>query len=193
MRIIAGELRGRPILPPKGENTRPITDRVKQALFDRLWSSGKLEGAVVLDLFAGTGSMGLESLSRGAAHVTFVEKDREAVELLKKNLETFKLTDRATVLPSDALNSALLSIVSSKPLTLIFVDPPYAMTEEERDAARVREQVVRVFDRAAPAAWLILRTAGETEVPPIEPWQGPTNWNYGSMTLHAFYKAPDPA
>ena len=188
MRIIAGELRGRPILSPKGDGTRPITDRVKQALFDRLWASGRLEGAVVLDLFAGTGSMGLECLSRGAQFVTFVEKDREAVDLLKKNVETFKVAERCFVLPSDALNSALLHIVSSRPLTLVFVDPPYSMTEEGRDVERVREQIVRLFDRCAPGAWLIVRTAATTGVVAIEPWQGPTSWNYGSMTLHAYYK-----
>src|SRR5687768_6336297 len=84
MRIIAGEFRGRRLLPPEGTDvTLPITDRVKQSLFDIL--APRIEGARVYDLFAGTGSMGLECLSRGAAHATFFEADRSAVQRLQKN------------------------------------------------------------------------------------------------------------
>ncbi|MHC4996742.1 MAG: RsmD family RNA methyltransferase, partial [Planctomycetota bacterium] len=83
MRIIAGDHRGRRLLGPEGKNTtRPITDRVKVSLFDRLAAAGRIEGAVVLDLFSGTGSMGLECLSRGARHVTFVDRDRVALDRL---------------------------------------------------------------------------------------------------------------
>src|SRR3954463_10464834 len=85
MRIIAGEFRGRKLLAPEGDITRPITDRVKQSLFDIL--TPEIEGAKVYDLFAGTGSMGLECLSRGAKHSTFFESDRSAVTRLKKNIE----------------------------------------------------------------------------------------------------------
>src|SRR5215213_11146140 len=90
MRIIAGEFRGRRLLPPEGADvTRPITDRVKQSLFDIL--APDIEGARVLDLFAGTGSMGLESLSRGAAHATFFEADRSAAKRLRRNIDTLKV------------------------------------------------------------------------------------------------------
>ena len=81
MRIIAGEFRGRKLIPPQGDATRPITDRVKQSLFDIL--TPRIDGARIYDLFAGTGSMGLECLSRGAAHSTFFEADRSALERLK--------------------------------------------------------------------------------------------------------------
>src|ERR1051325_10515280 len=99
MRIIAGEFRGRKLLPPQGDATRPITDRVKQSLFDIL--TPHIEGARVYDLFAGTGSMGLESLSRGATHVAFFESDRSAIERLKKNIATLKLESRSQIIPGD--------------------------------------------------------------------------------------------
>src|SRR3954463_11454418 len=85
MRIIAGEFRGRRLLPPEGDTTRPITDRAKQSLFDIL--APRIEGSRVYDCFAGTGSMGLECLSRGAAAVTFFESDRSALARLRKNID----------------------------------------------------------------------------------------------------------
>src|SRR5262250_426224 len=99
MRIIAGEFRSRPILAPKGEATRPITDRVKQSLFDIL--SPRIEGARVYDCFAGTGSMGLECLSRGAIHATFFEADRSASRRLKQNIQTLNVSDRSWVVTED--------------------------------------------------------------------------------------------
>src|SRR5688500_5993687 len=96
MRIIAGEHRGRKLLPPEGDVTRPITDRVKQSLFDIL--TPRIERAIVYDLFAGTGSMGLECLSRGADRATFFEADRSAVNRLKKNIDALKLADRSQVI-----------------------------------------------------------------------------------------------
>src|SRR5258708_37654185 len=99
MRIIAGEHRGRKLLGPESETTRPITDRAKQSVFDILtpW----IEGANVYDCFAGTGSMGLECLSRGAVRVAFFESDRSAVKLLRRNIEAMKVGQRSTVIPGD--------------------------------------------------------------------------------------------
>src|SRR5437016_8160373 len=99
MRIIAGEFRSRQLLAPRSDATRPITDRAKQSLFDILQPD--LPGAIVYDCFAGTGSMGLECLSRGAAHVTFFESDRSAVALLRKNIATLGVSDRSTVIDRD--------------------------------------------------------------------------------------------
>src|SRR5918997_2078096 len=95
MRIIAGEFRGRKLLPPGGDVTRPVTDRVKQSLFDIL--TPLLDNAIVYDCFAGTGSMGLECLSRGARRAVFFEADRSAMERLRKNIATLGVADRATV------------------------------------------------------------------------------------------------
>ncbi len=99
MRIIAGEHRGRNLLAPEGDVTRPITDRVKQSLFDIL--SPRIEGARVYDCFAGTGSMGLECLSRGAAHATFFEGDRSALVRLAKNIESIRATGQSTMVKGD--------------------------------------------------------------------------------------------
>src|SRR3954470_169426 len=99
MRIIAGEFRSRRLLAPASDATRPITDRVKQSLFDML--TPQIENARVYDCFAGTGSMGLECLSRGAAHAMFFEADRSAAALLRKNIASLRVGDRSTVIDRD--------------------------------------------------------------------------------------------
>ena len=124
MRIIAGEFRGRKLLPPLGTVTRPITDRVKQSLFDIL--TPLLPGANVYDCFAGTGSLGLESLSRGAGKATFFEKDASALKLLRRNIDALGLQDRATVIGGDVFKWLhVQSIDASSRADLIFFDPPY--------------------------------------------------------------------
>ena len=100
MRVIAGVAKGRRLLPVPGEGTRPITDRVKESLFDIL--GGDIEGARLLDLFAGTGSVGIEALSRGAERVVFVDNARKAIETLRRNLQATGLTEGAEVVQGDA-------------------------------------------------------------------------------------------
>ena len=131
MRIIAGEFRGRKILPPASDATRPITDRVKQSVFDIL--TPLLDGATVFDCFAGTGSMGLECLSRGAKKVLFFESDRSALKLLDKNIEALKLRDRADIIPGDLFKwfeSPTKSQDSTIPADIIFLDPPYSFLKD---------------------------------------------------------------
>jgi len=136
MRIISGKFKGHPLVsPPGGEAvTRPITDRAKQSLFDALQDCFAVDGGgTVLDCFAGTGSMGLECLSRGAAQAVFVERDRGALRALKENIAALDYTTRATILPIDAyaLAASLSTHTSSllTPLTVAFVDPPYSHTD----------------------------------------------------------------
>ncbi len=120
MRIIAGSARSRRLVGPPGLTTRPMTDRVRESLFSSI--AAWLPDSVVVDLYAGTGSMGLEALSRGAADVTFVERDREALAALNKNIDTVGLGGgwyRAMWMPF--LDRA------SGPVDLVFVDPPYAV------------------------------------------------------------------
>jgi 16S rRNA (guanine966-N2)-methyltransferase len=120
MRIIAGDWRGRTLVTPKGDDTRPTADRTREALFSMLVSRlGSFEDLRVADLFAGTGALGLEALSRGAAHCTFVENDRLALEALKTNVT--KLSANADV----RSGSALALGHASKPFDLILMDPPY--------------------------------------------------------------------
>ncbi len=125
MRIVAGIWRGRALTAPPGETTRPTADRVRQALFDRLlhapWGGrGLIEGAQVLDAFAGTGALGLEALSRGAARACFIERDRAALTALRANIAACGAGDVCAVLPADALSAR-----RGSPCGLVFFDPPY--------------------------------------------------------------------
>lgn len=122
MRVISGTARGRKLQAPPGRATRPITDRAKEGIFNMLVSLGGVEDAVVVDLFAGSGSFGIESLSRGAAKVVFVERDRAAVRTIEANLATLGLEDRAEVRPM-AVESALAGLPRAD---IAFCDPPYA-------------------------------------------------------------------
>ncbi|HEX8450135.1 MAG TPA: 16S rRNA (guanine(966)-N(2))-methyltransferase RsmD [Allosphingosinicella sp.] len=119
MRIIAGRWRGRPLLAPPGDSTRPTADRVREALFSMLASRlGSFEGLQVADLFAGSGALGLEALSRGAAHCVFVENDRRAADAIRANIAS--LGASGEVLTRNAEHSALPA-----PADLAFLDPPY--------------------------------------------------------------------
>jgi len=129
MRIIAGQFRGRRLLPPDTSATRPITDRVKQSLFDIL--SPRIEGAQVYDCFAGTGSMGLECLSRGCRFVTFFESDRSALKRLRENLQALSLSGRGAVVPGDLMKWAQSAPPAQQPIDLIFLDPPYRMSVDD--------------------------------------------------------------
>lgn len=124
MRIVAGRHRGARLEAPPGDATRPTSDRARQALFDTL-TGGRfdidLNDAVVLDLFAGTGALGLEALSRGAARAVFVEKDRAALAVLNRNIAHLKAGDRALVLAQDATELGR----ARTPAALVLMDPPY--------------------------------------------------------------------
>ncbi|SHF61003.1 16S rRNA (guanine966-N2)-methyltransferase [Jatrophihabitans endophyticus] len=121
-RIIAGQAKGRRLAVP-GAGTRPTSDRAREGLFNTLAATMPLDGARVLDLFAGTGAVGLEALSRGAAAAVFVESNRRAVEVLRRNVETVGLPG-ARVVPAPV--SRFLGDGPGEPFDLVFADPPYA-------------------------------------------------------------------
>ena len=121
MRVVAGELRGRKISAPDGTTTRPTTDMAREAIFNALTSLDVIVDAAVLDLFAGSGALGIEALSRGAKHCTFIERDREALASLQDNIKKLGLTDRTTVIRADVLIAA--TKVSG--IDLVMADPPY--------------------------------------------------------------------
>ena len=130
MRIIAGTWRGRVLRAPSGAATRPTADRVRQALFDMLlhapWGGrGVLDGAHVLDVFAGTGALGLEALSRGAAFATFIEQDRAALAALRANIALPGAGRNCAVLASNALAAPACAASGGTPGNLVFLDPPY--------------------------------------------------------------------
>jgi 16S rRNA (guanine966-N2)-methyltransferase len=124
MRIIAGSRKGRRIAAPPGLDTRPTGDRVREAVFNLV---GPVDGARVLDLYAGSGAMGLEALSRGAEHATFVERDRVAAATILRNAETLGLEDAATLRREDARRVLASDAAAGTLYDLVLVDPPYRM------------------------------------------------------------------
>ena len=122
VRVVAGELRGRTFEAPEGGTTRPTTDKVREAVFNALVSLGVVEDAVVADLYAGCGALGIEALSRGAEQCTFVERDSQALRYLRANLEKLGIADRSRVVPTDV--SAVAASLTG--VDLVLADPPYS-------------------------------------------------------------------
>jgi 16S rRNA (guanine966-N2)-methyltransferase len=156
MRVIAGELGGRRLQAPRGKSTRPTSDRVREALFAML---GELDGARVLDLFAGSGALGIEALSRGAAETVFVERSEPALRALGANLDALGLAEpQAQVRRAEALVALRSARRRKETYDLIFIDPPYSQAHDwgpELSAAlppllRPAARVVVESDRRAP-------------------------------------------
>ena len=124
MRVVAGTHRGRRLRAPRGADTRPTADRVREAVFSIL---GPIDGLRVLDLFAGSGAMGVEALSRGAAHATFVDRDPQAIACVRANLEALGLADRAEVIKRDWRSAVRGLAASQRFCGLCVMDPPYTV------------------------------------------------------------------
>jgi 16S rRNA (guanine966-N2)-methyltransferase len=163
VRVIAGELRGRRLSAPDAPGVRPTTDRVREAVFDILYSLGGVEGMQVLDLFAGSGAMGIEALSRGAASVTFVERDAGALEVVRRNLAGCGRPDAermgdATLIRADA--DAWVATTASR-YHLALCDPPYDYAEWNTLLARLPADLA-VLESSAPlasvAGWTVVRS-----------------------------------
>lgn len=196
MRIIAGDQRGRAILgPADAKTTRPITDRVKESLFNRLTSLGLLApdgdkpGWSVLDVFCGTGSLGLEALSRGAAQCTFVDQDRDAIARLRDNAQALGVINRAQIVHGSALAGFWTASLRPGSIQIAFIDPPYAMMEDEK----VRRQVLDLVERLRPSmeagGVVMVRTPVEVQLPELDAFDAAASVSYGGMRLH-FYQAP---
>ena len=169
MRVIAGEFGGRKLIAPDGLSTRPTTDKVRQAVFNSLGSMGVLDGATVADLYAGSGALGIEALSRGAASCIFVERDRAALAALRANLKTLGIEDRARVAGSDVL--AYAPGITSVDIALI--DPPYTFTHWPDLLAVLRADLVVAesgTEVEAPQGWeqLKVRRHGRTVITMLE-------------------------
>ncbi len=123
MRIIGGRLQRQSLSSPEGHLTRPTTDRAREAIFNMIFSRLELRDTYVLDLFAGTGALGLEAISRGAAHATFVESEPAVLRFVSKNAERLGVEDQCTVVKSEA--AAYLRKYNGPPFSVIFADPPY--------------------------------------------------------------------
>ena len=156
MRVIAGQWRGRPLVAPKGDATRPTADRTREALFSMLTSRlGSFEGLAVADLFAGSGALGIEALSRGAGSCLFVEQDGAALDALKANLA--KLGTRGDV----RAGSVMALGPATRPLDLIMMDPPYGT-----GAGLVALDKLARLGWIAPATWVSIETAKPEELAP---------------------------
>lgn len=156
MRVIAGEWRGRKLIAPKGEATRPTADRMRETLFSMLTSRlGSFEGLQVADLFAGSGAIGLEALSRGAASCVFVEQDRDALSAIRANITALGADLRSRV---EAASATQLRAVT-KPLDIILVDPPYRSGTGEVALDRLQR-----LGWIGPETWISLETAGTEDV-----------------------------
>ena len=157
MRIIAGQFRGRRLQVPQGFETRPTADRVREALFSILASRlGSFEDLRVADLYAGSGALGLEALSRGAAHATFVENDPKAQSAIKANADKLGVIERARIIGGSAL-----VLPRSDPFDLVFADPPYSS-----GSGTAVVKAVTSADWLAPAGWLSVETDRRD---PVEP------------------------
>ncbi len=152
MRVIAGLYRGRTLKSPTWEGLRPTSDRLRETLFNVL--APRVAGARVLDGFAGTGAVGIEALSRGAAHVTFVERDPRAVALIEENLRRCGIADRYAIIRANA--ATLRPTPAESPYDLIVLDPPYAAEADTRAA------LVAAAGRLAPDGLLVLERAART-------------------------------
>ena len=160
MRIISGVKRGMKLLPPKGQGTRPITDRAKEALFSVLYKYGVIEDGMVADLFCGTGSMGLECLSRGAKLVTFFEEDPKVVAVLNKNIEKAAFVAESKVIRANIfkIGAAAASDMGEAKYNLVFVDPPYAMAYDTADSSQLGKLLHMLCDQVEDEAIVVVRT-----------------------------------
>lgn len=189
MRVVGGTARGRRLVAPTGREVRPTSDRVREAVFNALGSLGAVEGGRVLDLFAGTGALGIEALSRRAAHCTFVERDRRARAALERNLAVTDLADRAEVHGAEA-EAWLRARVSRDPgasaptppgYDLVLLDPPYAY----EGWASVLAAVAVV----APGATVVVESDRTVALP--EGWDALREKRYGG-TLVVIARPPSP-
>jgi len=173
LRIIAGEFRGRRIQAPEGRSTRPTREEVREAWFNVL--GDRVVGTRVLDLFAGSGALGFEALSRGASRVCFVEWSRGVLIVLKRNIEALGVAPRTEVLKADALTVVSdLALSGKRTWDLVLADPPYAGDEAA--------QLVSTFSRAAFAGILCVEHASGVDFPVAPDWQR----RYGETALSIF-------
>jgi 16S rRNA (guanine966-N2)-methyltransferase len=157
MRIISGIKRGMKLFSPDGDTTRPIIDRVKESIFDVLYKYNLIENRVVADLFCGTGSFGLEALSRGAKRAVFVDADKGVLEILKKNIAKADFAAQSDVVCGNAFKIGAPNWNNEK-FGLIFVDPPYAMSVDTGEKSQLADLLLLLAKQAATDGLVIVRT-----------------------------------
>ena len=192
MQIVAGRFRHRRLETNPGDTTRPLLTRVKVSLFDRL--ERELTGCRVADICSGTGTIGLEALSRGAKGVVFFEQDSQAFELLRRNIRTLGVQSETVTWRTDVTKCSFRPKDADDflPFDLIFFDPPYRHLENMRPGTMLYRSLIRLAKPAisAPGAKLLVRCATQTvlQLPPV--WTLGERLDYSSMTIHIFVKTP---
>ena len=182
MRVITGAARGRRLKELEGYETRPTTDRVKEGIFNIIQFD--IEGRKALDLFAGTGQLGIEALSRGAASAVFVEQRRDAAALVKDNLKVTGLGENAKVICGEAM--AFLSSTKEK-FDLIFVDPPYAANLWENTIKTIYQ-----FDILSNHGIIICESPLNQEMPSVEPpYFLHRTYRYGKIKITTYHREED--
>ena len=191
MRIISGTSKGRKLVTPRSQSLRPTSDRVKESIFNIL--QDEIEGKVVLDLFAGTGNLGIEALSRGAKKTIFVEKGRQALRLIQRNLTQFGLEERSEILPKDVNRAIGILKQRGESFDLILMDPPYEKGLIQKTLMKLNSHqiyhkdsiLVIEHNRREPLStvmegWNLIRQRriGDTLISFLTPWE-----NHGSPRL----------
>lgn len=179
-RIVAGALGGRRIAAPPGGHTRPTSDRVREALFSALEASTELTGARFADLYAGSGAVGLEALSRGAAHVLLVESDPRAARVIRENLATLRVAPAATLV-TGKVAQVLAAGPEGGPYNVVFADPPYALPAAE--LVEVQHALVRHGWLAPDALLVFERSSRDPEVTWVDGITAERSRRYGETTL----------
>ena len=186
MRISGGIHRGRVLKAPPGRDVRPASDMIRQALFNIL--GPRIDGAAVLDLFAGTGSLGIEALSRGAARVTFVERDRRVADVLRENVATIGCAESASVLSFDLLAQTARLADAGGPFDVVFVAPPYPMMRNVEPNSGVGALIASLWAGVVkPDGVLVLQHDRNT--PLVQYWPNARitdQRDYGKTTLTFF-------
>lgn len=180
MRIVAGEWRGRPLVAPEGDATRPTADRTRETLFSMLTSRlGAFEGLKVADLFAGSGALGLEALSRGAAHCLFVDQDAAAIRAVRRNISNLRAQDRCDVRACSVLSLG----PAREPLDLLLLDPPYGTA-----AGVVAIDKLARLGWIGEATWVSLETGKQDSVA-VKGFELQAERDVGKARLHLLRRA----
>ena len=181
MRIVGGKLKGRAIKAPRGADVRPTADRARESLFNILLNGRNavdLAGATVLDVFAGTGALGLEALSRGAAHAVFVDNNRASLACIKENTDTFGVTAETSIVSTDARVLGKPPPILAEGADIVFLDPPYK-----------QDLVLPALERLLQQGWIadhglvIIETETGLELPTIAGFDAVDSRKYGAASL----------
>lgn len=179
MRVITGSARGRRLKELEGMETRPTTGKVKESIFSILQFD--IEGRRVLDLFAGTGQLGIEALSRGARECVFIDQRKDAVNLIRENVKLCDLTDNAVVRQGDSM----AYLKSGEKFDIIFLDPPYG----SKLLGKALEQITK-FDICREHGIIVAESAVETELPPVAPpYSLYREYRYGKIKLSVYHRS----